>query len=87
MTAVRTAKIQNTNMLASNPTAYTSGLPTRKTDYNALLMAGYNSFQNKELTRALSYYQEALATNPDAISGALVQSIIGVLHMHCCNYS
>jgi len=43
-------------MLASNQTAQ-SAVSTRKTDYNALLMAGYNSFQNKELTRALSYYQ------------------------------
>lgn len=73
-------------MLASNPTH--SGIAAaRKTDYNSLLISGYTSFQNKELTKSLAYYQDALDMKPDATSAALVHSIIGVLHMHGCNYS
>jgi tetratricopeptide (TPR) repeat protein len=60
---------------------------SRKLDYNALLLNGYTSFQNKEVAHALSCYQEALRVNSDPHSCALVQSVIGVLHMHSCNYA
>lgn len=50
-------------------------------------MKGYNSFQNKEIPKALSYYNDAFKLNPESLHGALVKSIVGVLYMHTCNYS
>jgi hypothetical protein len=49
-------------------------------------MNGYNSFQNKEISKALLSYQQAEKLNPDSLNSPLIKSIIGVLHMHNCNY-